>query len=83
MDVSIDVPIQQHTVNDRAMIVLKTEGGGGRVVWRAVWLGDDNDKEGYYLAPRRVSLCFVCESSLQEATHTRTGFQNIMWAVQP
>lgn len=27
--------------------------------WRAVWLGDDNEKEGYYLAPRGVSLCFV------------------------
>lgn len=27
---------------------------------RAVWLGDDNDKEGYYLAPHGVSLCALC-----------------------
>lgn len=63
MDVSIDVPIWRHTVNDRAMIVLKMEGGGGGgVERRAVWLGDDNDKEGYYSAPHGVSLffAFVC-----------------------
>lgn len=41
------------------MIVFKTEGGGGGL--RAVWSGDDNDKEGYYLAPHGVSLGFVCD----------------------
>lgn len=56
MDVSIDVPIWRHTVNDRAMIVLKMEGGGGRVERRAVLLGDDNDMEGCYSAPHGASL---------------------------
>lgn len=40
MDVSIDVPIWRHTVNDRAMIVLKMEGGGGGgVEWRGERFG--------------------------------------------
>jgi len=43
------------------MIVLKTEGGGKGV--ESGWLGDDNDKEGYYLEPCRVSAVCVWHSS--------------------
>lgn len=44
--------------------MLKKEGGGG-VERRAVRLGDDNDKEGYYLASHGVSLHFVCMCETQ------------------